>query len=115
MDEFDKILKHYISHHNYIFDLYFVKLTFESKFSNIIVQCIETNNCYNTDVTNMKVYLLFCIEYFKLRGYIFHEIIELVIETLNNKCNMAYQHYICQPMSMCERKINMNFAQIRNG
>ena len=28
-----------------------------------------------------------------------------------NRCNMTYENYINQPMSMCERKINMNFAR----
>ena len=71
LDEFDKIINNYISHHNNQFDLYFVKLTFELKFNNKFVQCIETNYCYNTDISNMKGYLLCFIDYCKLRGYIF--------------------------------------------
>ena len=111
MDEFDKTLNNYISHHNKTFDFYFVKLKFELKFNNNFVPCIQTHSFYNADISNMKEYLLCCIDYFNLRGNTFYEINELVMETLNDKCNMTYQHYICQPMSMCERQINMNLAK----
>ena len=33
------------------------------------------------------------------------------IITINIKMIMTYEHYINQPMSMCERQTNMNFAR----
>ena len=31
--------------------------------------------------------------------------------TININMNMTYEYYINQPMSMCERKININVAK----
>ena len=35
----------------------------------------------------------------------------MTIETISDRCNMTKEHYMNQPMSMCERKINMNIAR----
>ena len=109
--EFDKILNDYISHHNRKFYFYFVKLAFEIKFNTNFIPRIDTNYCFNNDIGNLKVYLVHCIDYLKLRGYIFQEKNELVIDTLNDRFNTTYEHYINRSMDMCERKINMVIAR----
>ena len=35
----------------------------------------------------------------------------MIIKSLSDKCNMKYEHYMNQPKSMCERKINMIIAK----
>ena len=35
----------------------------------------------------------------------------MTINIISDRCNMSYKHYMDQQMSMCERKINMNFAR----
>ena len=35
----------------------------------------------------------------------------MIIKTITCKCNMSYKHYINQPMSMLERRINMIIAK----
>ena len=35
----------------------------------------------------------------------------MTIKTKSDRCNMTYEHYINQPMSMCERKMNKNTAK----
>ena len=35
----------------------------------------------------------------------------MTIDIISDRCNMTYEHYINQPMSMCERKLNMNIAR----
>ena len=113
MGEVDKILNEYISHHIKKVDFNFVKQTFELKFNNNFIQRIEINYCYNTDNSTMKSYLLNWIEYYKLGGYNFYNNRELVIETLNHKCNMTYEHYMHQPMHIGERYVNMIIARKR--
>ena len=54
LNEFNKILSEYISHHNKNVDLYVYKITFELNFNNNFVQCKETNLCLNKDNKNMK-------------------------------------------------------------
>ena len=35
----------------------------------------------------------------------------MTINIVSDRFNMTYEHYINQPMSMCERKINRNNAR----
>ena len=35
----------------------------------------------------------------------------MTINTISDRCNMTYEHYMNQPMHMCQRKINMNIAR----
>ena len=111
LDEFDRILKDYISHHIKKFVFYFIKLTFEVKFSNNFIQRKETHYFYDADISNMKSYLIDCIEYYKSRGYNFYNINELVIEIFNDSCNMTYPLYLSQLMVACGKRINLNIAR----
>ena len=38
-------------------------------------------------------------------------LIKMIIRNVCDRCNMTNEHYINQPMSMCEGKINMNIAK----
>ena len=88
-----------------------MKKPFELKFDNNFPPRIEINSHHNADIRIMKSYLLSSIEYFKLRGYNFYNYTELVIETLNDKCNMTYQNYINEPMHAIERQLNIIIAK----
>ena len=68
---------------------------------------MESNYHYNTDYINIKSYLLFYIDSCEINGYKFKNINHMIIKTITCKCNMSYKHYINQPMSMLERRINM--------
>ena len=35
----------------------------------------------------------------------------MTINIISHMCNLTYEYYINQPMSMCEIKINMNIAR----
>ena len=35
----------------------------------------------------------------------------MTIIIISDRCNMTYDNYVNQPMSMCERKIKMNIAK----
>ena len=35
----------------------------------------------------------------------------MTIYTITDRCNMTYDKYNIQPLSMCERKLNMNIAR----
>ena len=59
----------------------------------------------------MKGYLLYWIDYFMSRGHKFCKTNEMIVPTISNRRDMTYKHYINQPMSMCERKINLNIAR----
>ena len=59
----------------------------------------------------MKQFLLYWIDYFMSRGYKFCKINEMIIQSISNRRDMTYKHYIIQPMRMSERKINLNIAR----
>ena len=59
----------------------------------------------------MKNYLLLYINNSQLAGYKIYNINHLIINTTSCKRNMTYENYINQPMSMLERRININIAK----
>ena len=112
MDEFDKILNQYISHHNKKFCLYVYKLTFSLEFNKNFIQSIETTYESNGDDTGkMKICLLSGIKYLKSRGYIFCNIHHITIDIIGDKCNMTYEYHINQPMQAVEMELNMIIAK----
>ena len=102
LDEVDKTLNDYVTTHNKKFDFYFIICEFVIEFDNNFTANIETNYFYNTDITNIKRYLLYDIYYFTARGYKACNINQMTIKTISDRCNMTYEHYLNQPMHMCE-------------
>ena len=66
---------------------------------------------YNTDIIKINRYLLYDIDCFKSRGHKIYNIKQKTINKFSDMCNMTYETYFNQPMSMCERKINMNITR----
>ena len=93
IDEFDKIFKYYITTHN-------------KKIDNNYTANIEINYHYNTDYINIKSFLSFYIDNCESGGFKFSNINHMIINTISCMCNMSYKHYINQPISMLERRIN---------
>ena len=58
-----------------------------------------------------KKCLTHAIQDFINQGYKFSHMSDMNIITINIKMNLTYEHYINEPMSRCERKINMNIAR----
>ena len=106
-----KILNDCISTQNKNFDFDFITCEFVKEFDNNFIENIQTKYFYNTDIINLNRYLLYDIDCFESRRHKFYNIKQLTINTISERCNMTYEHYIIQPMSMCQRKINMNIAR----
>ena len=112
LNEFDKILTNYVSTHNKKFDFYIIYCDCLIEFDNNFITNVATHYIYNTDITNLYEYFLHELNFHQARGYNVSNINQMAIKTIKDKCNMSYKHYMDKPMSMCERKINMNFARI---
>ena len=104
MDEVDKIVDEYITTHNRKFDFCFFNCEFKIEFDNNFTTNIEINYWYSIEIINMKSYLLCCIDCFKSRGYKFYKINQTTVKTNSDRCNMTYEHFICQPMCAVERQ-----------
>ena len=109
--EVDKFSIDFVERNNKKFDLYLVSCEFKLELNNNINPQIKREYFYNTSIISMKKYLLYSIEHFMSRGYIICKIKEMIIQTISDRRNMTYKYYLNQPMSMCERVINMIFAK----
>ena len=56
-------------------------------------------------------HLLYDNDCFKPRGYNFYNVNQLTINIISDRCNMTFENYNSQQMSMCEKNINMNIAR----
>ena len=111
MDNFDKIKKDFITTHNKKFDFFFIKCELKIEFDNKFSTIIETNYFNNTDSDKIKNFLLSYIDCFKSRGYIFYNNNRMNVNSISDRCNMTYELYMSQPMSMCELQVNLNVAK----
>ena len=59
----------------------------------------------------MKSCLLRCIDYFTSRRYRFCNINHISINSISDRCNMTYEHYVNQPMQSVELRLNMVIAR----
>ena len=111
LDEFDTILNENVSYHNKKFTSYFFKLTCEIKFNNNFIQTLETNYHSNSELNNMKSYLLSFIDSFPTRGYEFCKISHITIYTKNHKCDITYGYYMKQPKHFLEKRVDFLIAK----
>ena len=111
LDEINKILNDYISTHNKNFDFYFFNCEFVIELDNNFIANIKSSYFCNTDITNINKFLLYDIDCFKSMGYKFYIVNQMTINLISDRCNLTYEKYINQPMSMCERKINIIIAR----
>ena len=113
-DEFDKYLNDYITTHNEKFDFYLISCELVIEFDNNFTENIETNYFYNTDILNIKRNILHIIYHFIPRVYKAcnaYNIKQMILKTINDRWNMTYKYYINLPMSMVERRVNINIAK----
>ena len=111
MDDFDKILSYYISHHNKKFDIYFFKCDFQMDFDNNFIAQIEIDYHYNNDTKNLKSYLIFYIDSCELAGYKIKNNNGMIINIVSDRCNMTKEYYFFPPLHPPETKLNIVLAE----
>ena len=112
----DKISNEYIANHNKKYRLFLIKCDFKLIFNNDFSKPnhIETNFHHNTNLINLKRYLVYQIDKFIEKEHLFSYIDEMNITTVKDKIYMAYDYYIKHPMSAVELKLNMINSKIPN-
>ena len=114
LDEVDKILNDYITTHIEKFNFYLISCKLVIEFDYNSKENIETNYYYNTDIINIKRTLLYNIFNFIPRIYKPSHVCiikHMILETINDRCNMTYKYYKNTPMGMIERRINIIIAK----
>ena len=114
IDEVDNMFDKYINIHNIKLVFYYIDCQFEIEFKNKNFAKVEINQHFNTDYINILNYLLFYIDSCRYGNFIFDNIIKMEITMIGCRCNMTYKYYICSPMSMLERYVNMNISKNPN-
>ena len=108
LDKADKSFNDYVSSHNKKIDFYIINCECLIESDNKSTKIITTDFTYNTNINEQYECLLLEIDFLKSTGHKFYIFNQMTIKTINDRCNISYECYINQPMSMCERKINMN-------
>ena len=73
---------------------------------------MDIGYCDNMDdITNIKCYLLFWINFYKSSGLKFSDINKMIFRLITDKRNMTYEYYMNQPMQSVELGINMIIAK----
>ena len=98
----EKISKDYITYHNKKYYLFLIKCDFKLLFNNDFSLHIETDFYHNTVKINLRRYLLYPIEAFIEKGYVFSHIDEMKILTVDCKMYMIYDNYNKHPMHAIE-------------
>ena len=113
LDEVAKILNDHITTHNKKLNFYLISCKLVIEFNNF-TENIETNYFCHTDIINIKRNSLYNIYSFKPRIYKPSNVCNIkhmILKTINDRCNMTYEYYMNLPMSMVERRININIAK----
>ena len=90
LDDFDKIINDYITTHNEKFNFYFLNCEFKIDIYINFTTNRETNYFINIDSDNINSYLLYYIDCFKSKGYNFYKFNQMTINSISDRCNMAY-------------------------
>ena len=111
LDEVDEILKDYITTHNKKFNIYFINCEFKLEFDKNFTTNIETKYFFKIEVHYIKSCLLYYIDSFSSKGCIFHNLKQMTINSIHDRCNITYSEYLKLPLNAVERKINMIIAK----
>ena len=85
----DNIFIDYITNHNKKFELYLVRADFILNFDNDLNADIKTNFHHKVSPINVKLFFLYWLDSFILRGYIFSHISDVIIRTISDRRNMS--------------------------
>ena len=100
LDEVIKILNNYISTHIKNFDFCCNNNEFAKEYDNNFTANINYECCYNTDIVNIIFYLIYYIDCYESREHKFYNINQVKINIISDRCNMTYERFINQPMSI---------------
>ena len=112
--EIDKTLNDYIANNSKKYRLFLIKCDFELVFNDDFSFHIGTDFYQNRHPFNLKRYLLYDIEVFINKGYIFSNIDEMNRLIANDRMFMTHDFYLLHPKSMLEWKLNVILARNPN-
>ena len=114
LDEIDKTLNDCITTHKEKFSFYLINCKLAIEFGDNVIENKETEYFYNTDIISIKRDLLFNFYQFIPRVYKACNVCnikQMILKTINDRCNITYNYYKNSPISMVERRINFIIAK----
>ena len=110
----ENILKNFVDEYNKKFEFYLIFCKWKLHFLDTVIN-VKSDRLYNIRRKycswNLRTLLISKIEYFESKGYKFSHISEMNIVFITDLRNMTYKHYINQPKSMLEWKLNALLAK----
>ena len=106
----DNILKNYFLDYNKKFDFYLIICKWKLHFSDTIVNVTTTRFSWVGGYF-LREFVLSKIKYYERRGHKFSHISEMNITFISDLMDMTYKHYLQQPKSMLEWKLNIILAR----
>ena len=104
--QIESIIEKYALDYNKNFAFYLIICKWKLHFSDTIVS-VKCNTWYSISVGYyLRNSLISKIKYFERYGRKFSHISEMIITFLSDLRNMTYEHYLNQPKSMLEWKLN---------
>ena len=58
-----------------------------------------------------KNFFIYYIDCLKIKGYKFHHINQMIINTISDRCNLTYEQYMNYPINMFERQLNFDIGE----
>ena len=108
--QIDNILQNYVLDYNKKFAFHLIICNFQLNFTDTIVS-VKSNTWSNLSTDFHLRNLLSKIKYYEKRGHKFSQISEMNITFVTDLRNMTYEHYLHQPKSMMEWKLNAILAK----
>ena len=105
----DNILKNYFLDYNKKFEFYLTICKWKLHFSDTIVNVKSTRLSW-VGGYYLREFVSSKIEYYEKRGHKLSHISEMNITFISDLRNMTYEHYLQQPKSMLEWKLNAILA-----
>ena len=109
--EIEDILEKHVYDYIGRFVFYDIICEWQLDFDNNII-CVKSEKKYNIrSFGDLRRDLISKIDHFEREGYKFFHICEMKITFITNLRNMTYKHYLNQPKSMIEWKLNEKLSR----
>ena len=107
LDDIDKIIYDYINEYDKKYGYYYIRCEFKLVFSNMEDYAVASSILKdNNTMFSWKIFVEKAINNFKKDGYNLSHIPHMNFIIVCNKSDMTYKHYLQQPKSMLEWKLN---------
>ena len=109
--QIENILKNFALDYNKNFDCYLTICKWKIHFSSTVIDVKSNEWCCISDDYYFREFVLSKYRYYEKRGHKFSHISKMNITFVAHPRNITYEHYLAQPKSILEWKLNALLAK----